>query len=248
MEVIVEKIVAIHQPNFLPWLGFFHKWRRADHFVWLDEVQLVRRTYLSRATFLEREKVGTISVPVVHTGSQETKIREAQIDTSQWQPNKVIKRLRFAYGKLPHWENLEKSLADIMTNTAHCTLLDLNVALLFWIGEDILQLDRSKIILQSNLVTKEAKSALMAEITALVGGTVYLSGGKAPAEGEENGVGAAAYNHPADFEKRDLRLEYQNFVPVPYPQGRHPFVQGLSALDVIAHLGPKNAREHLYHY
>ena len=248
MEIIVEKIVAIHQPNFLPWLGFFDKWRRADYFVWLDEVQLVRRTYLSRASFLEREKAGTISVPVVHTGSQETLICEAQIDTSQWQPDKVIKRLRFAYGKLPHWENLERSLADIITRTVHSSLLDLNVALLFWIGEEILQLDRSKIIFQSSLATKDAKSALMAEITALVGGTVYLSGGKAPSEEETNGVGAAAYNNPDDFEKRDVRLEYQNFAPVAYPQGRHPFVKGLSALDAIAHLGPKGAREHLCHY
>ena len=244
----MKSIVAIHQPNFLPWLGFFHKWLHSDMFVWLDEVQMVRRTYLSRTTILEQEKTGKVSIPISHTGTQALSVMDARIDPTQWKPEKLFKRLQFAYGKQSHWNSLHTQLETILCTQKHETLLCLNKELLYWIGGDLLGLDTHKIRFQSELNTTQTKSALMAEITSLVGGNIYLSGGKDPDCHEGPAVGAASYNHIEDFTQRGLAIRYQNFSPKPYNQGDRAFVPGLSILDPLAHLGPSETRKHLLSY
>ena len=238
------KIVSIHQPNFLPWLGFFHKWMSSDTFILLDEVQLVRRTYLTRTSIFESGKAGMIHVPVHHTGQQSVSIRDAQIDTAQWRPVRFLRRLKYAYSKSPFWGDLIPALEAHMS-APHTHLVQLNRALIDWIGLELLQLSSETCIAQSALQAEGKGSQLMANLTKQVGGTHYLSGGRAPEAGREERVGAAAYNRPEDFAEQDLQLVYQNFSPQPY---REPFISGLSILDCLFYLGPDGTRAHLSSY
>jgi len=61
------RVVAIHQPNFLPWLGYFDKLARADTFVLLDSVQFPKRngTWMNRVKLLVGGEPGWITVPIV---------------------------------------------------------------------------------------------------------------------------------------------------------------------------------------
>ena len=247
MDSTMTKTVAIHQPNFLPWLGFFHKWKNADVFVLLDEVQLVRRTYLTRVQILERGSQASINVPVKHTGTQNISIRNALIDQSQWRPGKLISRLQYAYGKSPYWAELEPGLTSILMQS-HEGLFHLNQALIMWLGVEWLQLSAEKVSLQSELGGTGQQSDLMISLTRKAGGTTYLSGGHEPSATTENPVGAAAYNDPEAYAMASIELLYQNFSPFPYDQGGHPYVSGLSVLDALAWLGPEGTRAHLEHY
>ena len=233
----MRPIVAIHQPNFLPWLGFFDKWRRSDTFVLLDHVQFSRRSYLSRVGIVERGASSFLSVPVHHQGKQEFSVAEAQIDSSQWRPKKILKRLHYAYGKCPYWGELEPALESHLCGP-HTDLLSLNLALLRWLGE-LLELDSTKLVLQSSLEVAGAKSALMAGLTRTLGGEVYLSGGRDPSEGASRGPSAADYNDPEVYAAYGVTLRYQNFQVSPYAQGVGSFVGGVSALDLLAWKGPQ---------
>ena len=63
----VTKVVAIHQPNFLPWLGFFAKLARADVFVLLDDAQFQKKrgTGSNRVKLLVAGRAAWVTVPIV---------------------------------------------------------------------------------------------------------------------------------------------------------------------------------------
>ncbi|MFL6564043.1 MAG: WbqC family protein, partial [Burkholderiales bacterium] len=58
-------IIAIHQPHFLPWLGYLHRMAQVDAFVLLDHVQFERRNYQNRADILLEDEALWLTVPVV---------------------------------------------------------------------------------------------------------------------------------------------------------------------------------------
>ena len=64
-----QRLVAIHQPNFLPWLGYFDKLARADVFILLDTVQFPKKagSWMNRARLLVGGEPSWITVPVVRS-------------------------------------------------------------------------------------------------------------------------------------------------------------------------------------
>ncbi len=235
------RTVAIHQPNFMPWLGFFDKWKRSDVFVLLDQVQFIRRSYISGVSILEKGAAARVTVPVHHEGVQDVSISQIRIDQSQWRPDKTLRRLRFSYGRAPHWAGLEEEVFSVF-ETSQPTLFSLNLGLLEVLGRRLgLSMDTVK--LQSDLGGSGQKSELMATLTRSAGGSVYLSGGQRPsADQAQDKVGAAAYNDATIFGAHEVELTYQNYQIRPYPQSSgSDFVPGLSALDALAWLGDEGA-------
>jgi len=78
-----ETTVAIHQPNFLPWLGYFDKIARCDTFIALDDVQLVRgKSYTCRAKILSQGNELWLTVPVLNK-SDKILIKDSKVDNKQ---------------------------------------------------------------------------------------------------------------------------------------------------------------------
>ena len=57
--------VAIHQPNYLPWMGYFHKMHHADVFIFLDDVQFTKGSHINRVKILSGKGPRWLTVPVV---------------------------------------------------------------------------------------------------------------------------------------------------------------------------------------
>ncbi len=229
----MSPVVAIHQPNFLPWLGFFDKIAQADVFVLLDQVQFIRRSWISRVAIREGDKAAWITIPVVHEGHPDGPIDTIRI-APEFRPDKIWTRLQHAYGRTPHWHShVEPALAPM--RSPHETLLSLNRALLISVM-DVLGIDLGKLRWQSDLEGVGAKSALMASLTRAAGGEVYLSGGHPPVGGSPVGS-AADYNDPEEYVRQGVTLRYQSFEHPTWDQGAEGFVSGVSVLDALAHLG-----------
>lgn len=233
-------VIAIHQPNLLPWLGYLDKWDRADQFIVLDVVQLTRRSNTVRVNVLQNGRVTTLSVPIKHTGSQELAIRDAEIAEPAKSCRRIATTLTYAYRSCPHWKELGEPICAILAK-APSRLLELNLALLnelirfAGIGTD-------KLRLQSELKYEGKKSALMASLTRNAGGRVYLSGGHEPTAEtptDAKTYTAADYNDPAVFRDHGVELRYQNFQHPVYPQMQAPFQPGLSSFDALVRNGPE---------
>ena len=87
-------LVAIHQPNFLPWLGYFDKLARADVFVLLDDAQFPKKggTWVNRARLLVSGRPDWVTVPVDRSYHGTRTIIEMQIDDARPWRRKLIGR------------------------------------------------------------------------------------------------------------------------------------------------------------
>src|SRR5213078_4580040 len=127
-------LVAIHQPTFVPWLGYLDRMLRSDLFVLLDHVQFERRNYQNRALIRLEDEARWLTVPVVQV-SQKERIIEKRVDnppdlgaTRWWGPTHFL-TLRYAYRKAPYFELYAPRLREIL-EARWDKLVDLNIAAL----------------------------------------------------------------------------------------------------------------------
>ena len=170
-------LVAIHQPNFLPWLGYFDRMVSADLFVLLDHVQFERRNYQNRTQIRLEDEARWITVPVVQL-SQKERIVEKRVDNPEadgprwWGPNS-LQTLRYAYRNAPYFELYAPRLRQ-MLETRWDKLVDLNIATLEFVRE-ALEI-RTPMIRSSTLPVQGQRSGLLLDICRKTGATAFLGG------------------------------------------------------------------------
>lgn len=225
-------IVAAHQPNFLPWLGFFDKMASADLFVSVDHVQFERQGFQTRARVRTGEGPRWLTVPVVQASRQE-RISDKRVDNSRcgrsrW-GRKMFLTLKYAYQGAPYFSMLEPSLLKILDHPWE-RLADLNHAFieLLRAGLDI----RTPMVRSSELGVSGVRSEMVLDLCRRVGADVYLAGA---------GASKRYLDLPA-FEKAGIKVRWQEFTHPVYPQHPPgPFEERLAALDLLANCGPAAA-------
>src|SRR5688572_9886507 len=105
-------IMAAHQPQYLPWLGYFHKMAACDVFIYLDDVQYKKREFQNRNRIRVKEGWQWLTVPVLTKGHYDQEIRRVEIEKDTAWAKDHWMALRLAYGRAPffqaHAGNLEK--------------------------------------------------------------------------------------------------------------------------------------------
>lgn len=227
-------IVAIHQPHFLPWLGYLHRMMRVDKFVLLDHVQFERRNYQNRTAILMDGVARWLTVPVVQRSQKET-LLEKCIDNPKngemrwWGPNH-FRTLRCAYRSAPFVGHYAPWLQEVLERRWD-RLVELNEVLLD-LMRDALQI-RTPIVKSSQLGVEGQRSDLILNICRAVGARTLLAG---------NG-GSRTYLDVQRFAEAGVRVEWHAFRHPVYPQcGNAPFVEGLSAIDMLLNCGPQGRR------
>ena len=229
----MNKIVAIHQPHYFPWLGYLDKMAKADEFVILDEVQLTDRSPMVRNKFLQIDGTAKyLTVSVAKKGYREKKTNE--IELTNW--NEVrIKHHRFLelnYGKTPFYKEIMPLVSSIFESDFQY-LFDLEMVTIEAMRE-IYGIE-TPLILQSTLdYDRNAKNSdLMLNLCKVLGANVYLSGN-----------GARKYMVDERFLECGIEVHYQRFDSPSYAQYRQEeFVSGLSALDLAFQCGIEGARK-----
>jgi len=120
------KKIAIHQPNFLPWMGFFEKMKSVDQFVYLDHVAFSKGSYTNRVQYFckSSRKKKWLTLPI-QNAPLGTKISDIKLhDTGNWE-SKVIQTISQNINS-PHLE----LIADTIRNRRNNSLADFNISLL----------------------------------------------------------------------------------------------------------------------
>ena len=222
------RLVAIHQPNFLPWLGFFDKLARADVFVLLDDVQFPRTskgTWINRVKLLVAGKAAWVTVPIVRSQGSAREVREVRIDDSQPWRKKLLRTIELNYRRASHFEKVFPLTEELVTRPTD-ELAAFNEANVRRIA-GLLGLDTGKLVRSSEIDTEARGTDLLVELTRAVGGSAYLSGGLAP----------EAYQDDARFTAAGVELVYQDFRHPTYPQPVDEPVHGLSIVDALMNCG-----------
>lgn len=222
-------IVAIHQPNYLPWLGYFAKIAQSDVFVLLDDVQYSKNSYINRVQVLPPTgEPKWLTIPVsAHLGQTIAEVAPAKpswIDSHQ-------ATLQQYYRKSPHFKAVWPTVAALYAGlpAAPAGLAAINGALVQGIAA-LLGLPCRFVCSSALALPEVASDDRLVEIVRAV----------APKGGYLSGKGGANYQDPDKFARAGLGFAYSRFRPLPYPQGRaagEDFCAGLSVLDAAFALG-----------
>jgi WbqC-like protein family len=219
-------LVAIHQPNFLPWLGWWDKLARADVFILLDDVQFPKKggTYMNRVQVLDEGKAAWVTVPVMRSYSGVREVREMRTDSSRPWREQIVTTLRAAYAGAPHLDQTMDVLEPLVSAQGD-GLADYNERALRAIA-GLLGLD-TRFVRSSSLPSEGRATERLVSLVRSVGGSAYLAGG-----------GAGGYQDDSLFAAAGLGLVRQAFAPKRYPQATaDDFIAGLSVVDALMWCG-----------
>jgi hypothetical protein len=220
-------IVSIHQPNYLPWLGYFLKIARSDVFVFLDDVQFSKNGYTNRTRVLGTGEPRWLTVPVSYEFGDI--IRDVKVADPEWR-SQHIDKLSTLYQFSPHFHETRSKLGDLYDSLPSDNLATINRLLvegiinLLSINRNIL---RSSDIPVAGLVGDDR---LIALIQSIEGATGYLSG-----------RGGANYQDESKFAAANLSITYNDFEHPQYAQETGAFASGLSVIDAAFQLGWEGA-------
>jgi hypothetical protein len=213
-------IVAVHQPNYIPWCGYFSKLRASDVFVFLDDAPFPNRSYIPRTKIRVSGQEKWLSVPVSNRPNQA--INQVELADENW-AKKHLSTIQHSYGKSPHFEEV-MSFLDPILRSRFSKLSELNIELIKSIV-DYLGL-KNVVRRSSEIETSGSGDDRLISIVKSVGGETYLSG-----PGGEN------YQSREKFEVNGLELCVRAYKPIPYSAERFPFIPGLSIIDPLFILG-----------
>lgn len=226
-------ILAIHQPNYFPWLGYLDKMAKADEYIVLDEVQLTDRSGMMRNQFLENNSSSHIlSLSLKKKGYREKKTNEIELDNFKEVQRKHKIFFQMNYGKSKGYSEVWPYICNIFEKD-YTHLIDIDMDTMIALRK--LYNINTKIMLQSQLdYNKSAKkNDLMLTLCKTANASVYLSG-----------QGAKAYMRDEEFQNEGIRVIYQTFNHPIYNQPYAPeFVTGLSSIDMMMQLGINSARD-----
>ena len=222
---------VILQPSFVPWRGYFDLIRRADVFVFYDDVQYDKHGWRNRNRIKTAQGSRWLTVPVRSKGASQRGLLLVDVMINHkidWR-RKHLATLRQAYGRAPHVDAtlavLERAYADDPQRLVDLTI-PLTVVLARRLGLTGTRFERS-----SELDVAGGRTERLVRICRHFGADHYLSG---PA--------ASAYIDADAFEAAGITLEYMAYDYPEYPQLHPPFNGQVSILDLLFMAGHEAGR------
>lgn len=213
--------LAAHQPQYLPWLGFFDKVAQADVFVLLDNVQFKKNEWQNRNRIKGASGPQWITVPVRRRFPQT--IAEVEVrDTEPWR-RKHLRALDSNYRRAAHFEEVMAPIAEVLEQR-QTRLAPLNIEL---IRRLMRQLGiETRIVLGSAVEAREDPTLRLIDLCLQMGADTYLSG----AGGD--------YLDQSAFAAAGISLRFQAYRHPTYPQLYGDFEPYMSVVDLLMNCGP----------
>lgn len=217
-------IVTVHQPQYLPWLGYFDKIDKSDIFVILDNVQYKKNEWQNRNRIKTANGWQWLSVPVLYKFPQ--KINQVRINNGVDWRRKHLNALSINYSKSPHLNKYRSFLEDTYLKEWEY-LVDININFIdFFIqtmGVD------TKTLLASKLHLREDPTYRLIDVCKEVGANTYLAG----KDGRN-------YMDIESFEKENINIIFQDFQHPTYNQLFGNFEPNMSVIDLLFNYGEES--------
>jgi hypothetical protein len=219
--------VTIHQPDFMPWFGFFNKVAKVDTWILLDHVENNPKDaafWGRRVQILVNGKPTWLSIPLRKSDEAErfgVPIKDMLINMNNRKIfEKNLRTVQMAYARAPYYRR-HKHLVEEYFMDEEPSLLKRNMR---FIKAVMVLLDmHQEIVSSSTLGVTTRSTQLLIDLLNKVGADTYVCGG-----------GASGYQDDSSFAKNGIKLVYNNFTHPIYSQLRtDDIVQGLSIIDAL---------------
>lgn len=223
------KTVAIMQPYFLPYIGYFQSMATVDKFVVLDDVNFINRGWINRNRLLLNSSAHTFTVPL-RSASQNRLICEIELDDEQGWRKKFLRTIQLAYGRAPCYAqvfSLLESLINYPSIRLDEFLLNSLREVMRYLSLEVEIVSTSRIYKNAHLKGQER----ILDICRQERANVYI-----------NPIGGVDLYDRASFSEQGLSLCFLRSRPINYSQGKEEHVPWLSILDVLMFNKPSSVR------
>ena len=218
-------IVAIHQPNYFPWLGYFKKILEADIFILLDDAQFSKGSYTNRVRISKNSGVRWLTLPVTYKFGQP--INKVCVASVPWK-KKHLDILRQTYRGSPHFEEVWNDLEEMFKGLSSHNLSVVNQYLIHRVIA-CLGFQADFRLASTFNIKDHSDDKLISLIQKVTSQGVYLSGD-----------GGKDYQSVGKFELNNISVRYLDFIHPLYTQfSTDAFLPGLSVLDAAFNIGWK---------
>lgn len=214
---------CIHQPQFIPYLGFFNKVLQCGVYVILDDVKAIDNDFTNRNRLKSLQGAYWLTIPVK---KKNTIIKEMEISYNIPWVSKHLKSIT-QYGRAPFFNSYYSDIEKIYKKKQWELVIDIDREFLKWLF-DVLEIN-VEIVYSTNLNAKSIKTQRLVDICKEIGADAYLSG-----------IGGKNYLDLILFEKEGIKVEFQNFKHPVYPQRFGGFIENLSIIDLLFNCGEKS--------
>ena len=224
-------VLSSHQPNFLPYMGFFYKVLQSDIVVMSEDVQFSKKGMHNWNRIYTQNGPRKLTVPV--NAHHDMPLSEIMVSDHKYSLRKIAKTLEQEYKKAPHFdEGMELVLWMLChTNRSEQKMIDLNVNLITFVM-DKFGLHPTVLRTSRDLQISGHKDERIFQMCEQTGADVYYSG-----------TGAKAYHQDQEYERRGICLTYSDYTPVRYDQIHGEFVENLSVIDYVFNMGYELPKE-----
>jgi hypothetical protein len=221
--------IAISQPGYLPWSGFFDLVDQVDQFVLLDDAQFVKQSWDQRNRIKSSTGLQWLTVPVIFRGRLGQPLCEVEIREPEfWQ--KHLRSVEVNYGKARYFANYFPRLKEILENYGRGPkLVDLNIAAIQWLAGELGV--KTPTVRASTLAVPGKRSGRLVSMCKVLGATDYVS------------PRSATYllDDLAMFEEAGLKVWFQHYKHPEYEQRFPPFLHYASVLDLLFNEGQESS-------
>lgn len=228
--------IGIHQPNFMPWIGYFNKINQSDKFVFLDNVKCSKNSFFNRNRFSTSKKFSDFFWLTCSLKKESYRQNLCDVMFDQKLLKKHVKHFKIRHGKTKEQNFLEGLISlyeKQISSVTNANLCNFNKAIINFICENLeIQTD---IILASEIknITGLKKENLVIGIIKELDGQTYISG-----------HGAKNYQDENKFISQGINLQYldQNFINTPVVNCEH-----VSIVDIILQEGLWKTKKMILH-
>jgi hypothetical protein len=218
--------VVILQPSYISWRGYFDQIRRADLFIFYDDVQYDKHGWRNRNQIKTTQGKQWLTIPVHSQGvTAGIPIKDVRIDWNQRWPKKHFNALTYAYSKAPFFDSYQPWLASVYEREDEF-LADFTIDTTVELAE-MLGIKNTKFMRSSEIPGIDGqKTERLIQILQHVGATHYLSG-----------PSARDYIESDKFEDAGITLEFMQYNYPEYPQLHPPYDPFVTVLDLLFMVG-----------
>jgi hypothetical protein len=211
-------IVSVHQPQYLPWLGYFDKIDRADAFVLLDTVQYKKNEWQNRNRIKTAQGPQWLTVPVLYRFPQ--LICEVGVNGRERWQHRHQQALATNYRKAPHWGHLEGLFEEIFSRSWE-TVSELNIHVVKRLAALLGIATPIHVASELGTFPEDPDERLIA-LTKHFGAGTYLAGG-----------GGRDYMDLEKYERAGVEVLFQDYRHPRYSQLFGEFEPNMSVIDLI---------------
>lgn len=245
LKSVTPKTLAIMQPTYLPWCGYFDLMDQVDEFLLLDTAAFSKQSFHQRNRIRTQQGLLWLTIPVKIKGQMGQALNEVELVDHTFL-KKHLKAIEMNYKKAPFFETYREGLREIY-EAAYESLTEFTVTFIMWLRDQLgittPVIKTSELISHPEFISgsccnvseilEQVQSDKILRLTTFckqVQATHYISP-----------LGAKDYleESPDAFEKAGVTLSYQNYSHPDYKQLYEPFMPYASILDLLLIKGPE---------